>query len=102
MHFALEFTRSHTYVLGRMEGFVVFDYVKQYPEARKELAQWLSEGKIQRKETIVRGGLANAEKALTDLYNGVNTGTLGQEEDEKPFRKSGHTPYADCCKANSL
>ncbi|KAL8935512.1 MAG: hypothetical protein Q9216_005390 [Gyalolechia sp. 2 TL-2023] len=59
-----------------MEGFIVFDYAKQYAEARKELAQWLAEGKIQRKETIVKGGLAKAEQALADLYNGVNTGKL--------------------------
>ena len=57
-----------------MEGFIVFDYAKQYPQARKELAQWLSEGKIQRKETIIKGGLAKAERALIDLYDGVNTG----------------------------
>ena len=57
-----------------MEGFIVMDYAKQWPEARKELAQWLSEGKIQRKETIIKGGLAKAESALIELYNGVNTG----------------------------
>ena len=57
-----------------MEGFIVFDYAKQYSAARKELAQWLAEGKIQRKETIIKGGLANAENALVDLYKGVNTG----------------------------
>ena len=57
-----------------MEGFIVFDYVKQYPEARKELAQWLAEGKIKRKETIIKGGLAKAEQALVDLYNGLNMG----------------------------
>ena len=57
-----------------MEGFIVFDYAKQYTEARKELAQWLSEGKIQRKETIIKGGLAKAEGALINLYDGVNTG----------------------------
>ncbi|KAF9735685.1 hypothetical protein PMIN06_006784 [Paraphaeosphaeria minitans] len=60
----------------RMQGFIVFDYEKQYAEARKELAQWLSEGKLKRKETIVKGGLAKAEQALVDLYNGVNTGKL--------------------------
>lgn len=60
----------------RMEGFIVFDYQSQYPRALRDLSQWLSEGKIQRKETIVRGGLSQAEKALTDLYNGVNTGEL--------------------------
>lgn len=57
-----------------MQGFIVFDYAKQYSAARKELAQWLSEGKLKRKETIVKGGLAKAEQALVDLYNGVNTG----------------------------
>lgn len=58
----------------RMQGFIVFDYEKKYPEARRELAQWLSEGKLKRKETIVKGGLPKAEQALVDLYNGVNTG----------------------------
>jgi NADPH-dependent curcumin reductase CurA len=58
----------------RMEGFIVFDYEKQYAEARKELSQWLAEGKLKRKETIVKGGLAKAEQALVDLFQGVNTG----------------------------
>ena len=58
----------------RMEGFIVFDYAKQYSKARKDLSEWLSEGKIQRKETIIKGGLAKAENALVDLYNGINTG----------------------------
>lgn len=58
----------------RMQGFIVFDYQKQYPQARQELAQWLSEGKLKRKEHIVRGGLGKAEQALVDLFNGANTG----------------------------
>jgi NADPH-dependent curcumin reductase CurA len=57
-----------------MQGFIVFDYVKQYTEARKELAQWLSEGKIKRKETVIKGGLDKAADGLRDLYKGVNTG----------------------------
>ncbi|KAL8798159.1 MAG: hypothetical protein Q9182_006910 [Xanthomendoza sp. 2 TL-2023] len=59
-----------------MQGFIVFDYAKHYPAARADLAQWLSDGKIQRKETIVQGGLAKAGEALVDLYNGSNTGKL--------------------------
>jgi NADPH-dependent curcumin reductase CurA len=62
-----------------MEGFIVFDYASKYPEARKELAQWLSEGKLKREETIVKGGLKAAEKALLDLYKGINTGTVSIE-----------------------
>ncbi|RMZ90119.1 hypothetical protein DV736_g2632, partial [Chaetothyriales sp. CBS 134916] len=60
----------------RMQGFIVMDYEKEYPKALKQMAQWLEEGKLQRRETIVRGGLQNAEQALADLYQGVNTGKL--------------------------
>nr|POE51558.1 putative nadp-dependent oxidoreductase yfmj [Quercus suber] len=60
----------------RMEGFVVFDYEKQYPQARKELAQWLGDGKIKRQETIIRGGIEKMPEALKALYDGVNTGKL--------------------------
>jgi NADPH-dependent curcumin reductase CurA len=60
----------------RMQGFVVFDYAHRYSEARKELAQWLSEGKLKRKETIVKGGISKAEAALVGLFEGKNTGKL--------------------------
>ncbi|KAI4208778.1 MAG: hypothetical protein LQ349_009641 [Xanthoria aureola] len=56
-----------------MEGFIVYDYTSQFAHARTELAAWLSEGKIQRKETIVAGGLAKAGEALVSLYKGSNT-----------------------------
>jgi len=60
----------------RMEGFIVFDFESEYAEGLKDLAQWLAEGKIKRKETIVKGGLKEADKALVQLYKGVNTGKL--------------------------
>lgn len=59
-----------------MEGFIVFDFLSEYPQARKELTAWLREGKIQRKETIVTGGIDNAEKAFVKLFDGTNTGKL--------------------------
>jgi NADPH-dependent curcumin reductase CurA len=58
----------------RMQGFVVFDFASQYAEARQQLAQWLSEGKLKRKETIVPGGILKAEEALVGLFEGKNTG----------------------------
>jgi NADPH-dependent curcumin reductase CurA len=72
----------------RMEGFIVFDYEKEYPKARKELTQWLSEGKLQRKETIVKGGLGRAEGALAELYEGMNTGKLLVEVKPEKARAS--------------
>lgn len=52
----------------------MFDFVKEYPAARKQLAQWLAEGKLKRQETVVKGGLKVAEQALVDLFKGGNTG----------------------------
>jgi NADPH-dependent curcumin reductase CurA len=60
----------------RMEGFIVFDFMSEYGPARKEISQWLTEGKLKRKETIVKGGLGVAEQAIRDLFDGKNTGKL--------------------------
>ncbi|KAH8593817.1 hypothetical protein B0O99DRAFT_546405 [Bisporella sp. PMI_857] len=60
----------------KMEGFIVFDYASRFGEARKEIAQWLEEGKLKRKETVIKGGLKEAENALVKLYQGINTGKL--------------------------
>lgn len=59
-----------------MKGFITFDYAKQYSAALKDLATWLSEGKIQRKEHIVKGGIEAAPQALVDLFAGRNTGKM--------------------------
>lgn len=59
-----------------MKGFIVLDFAERFPAARKELAQWLQEGKIKRKEYIVKGGLEAAPQGLVDLYAGVNTGKM--------------------------
>ncbi|KAK3317882.1 hypothetical protein B0T19DRAFT_300921 [Cercophora scortea] len=60
----------------KMQGFIVFDYANEYDAARKQLAQWLSEGKLQRKETIIKGGLRVADEAINRLFKGGNTGKL--------------------------
>ncbi|PWY69522.1 NAD(P)-binding protein [Aspergillus heteromorphus CBS 117.55] len=60
----------------KMQGFIVFDYAKQYPEALKNLGLWLTQGKIQRKEHIVQGGLEATPQGLVDLYGGANTGKM--------------------------
>lgn len=59
-----------------MEGFIVLDHMDEYPAARMKLAQYLGEGKLQRRETIVTGGLKNVEQAFLDLFKGKNTGKM--------------------------
>lgn len=58
---------------ARMEGFLVFHYAQQYPEARAELAKWLAEGKIKNQLDLQRG-LENAPKTIIRLFTGANFG----------------------------
>ena len=68
--------RHHLYTVPfPLTDFYRFDYAKQYPEARAELAQWLTDGSLKRKFDIVEG-LENAPSALPMLFSGGNTGKL--------------------------
>ncbi|KEY71545.1 hypothetical protein S7711_08925 [Stachybotrys chartarum IBT 7711] len=58
----------------RMQGFIIFDFKDRFEEARAQLATWLKDGQIRSKDTIIRGGLRQAEHALSGLYSGINTG----------------------------
>lgn len=60
----------------KMEGFIVFDYKDEYPTALGQLAQWLAEGKLKRKETILKGGVRVADEGMVQLYKGGNIGKL--------------------------
>ncbi len=60
---------------ARMEGFVVKDYVPQFPEGIVALGQWLAEGKIVHREHVV-DGLENALDAFHMLFDGRNEGKL--------------------------
>lgn len=58
---------------ARVEGFLVLDYVERYREAQQQLAQWLAEGSLQYRETIV-DGLENTPQAFIGLFHGENLG----------------------------
>ncbi|MBX7168689.1 MAG: NADP-dependent oxidoreductase [Pirellulales bacterium] len=58
---------------ARMEGFVVFDYADQFPQALAEMAGWIAEGKLRYEEDIVEG-FENAPAALLRLFEGKNLG----------------------------
>lgn len=57
-----------------MKGFIYLDYHKKFPTALADLQQWLLEGKIKRKEYIIKGGLEACPQGLVDMYAGANTG----------------------------
>lgn len=60
---------------ARMEGFVVFDYIKRYGEGVQELAKWYSEGKLKFR-TQEETGIENFPSVLLKLFKGENTGKL--------------------------
>jgi NADPH-dependent curcumin reductase CurA len=58
---------------GRMEGFIVLDYMKRAPEAVMQLFSWLQSGEIVNR-VDVQEGLENAPAALRRLFSGENQG----------------------------
>ena len=60
---------------GRMEGFIILDYLDRFPAAQTEMAGWIAEGKIKSSEHVVEG-LEKAPEALNLLFSGGNTGKV--------------------------
>jgi NADPH-dependent curcumin reductase CurA len=58
---------------GRMEGFIVIDYVARFGEAIPKLLAWVTEGRIAHEEDVQRG-LENAPATLRRLFEGKNLG----------------------------
>ena len=60
---------------GRMQGFLVLDYLHRFPEAQLAMFEWLAEGKIKHAEHVVQG-LEHALDALNLLFTGANIGKV--------------------------
>jgi len=58
---------------GRMEGFLVLDYLPRAVEAGMQLWAWVQAGQIEFQVDVVRG-LENAPRALMRLFSGENKG----------------------------
>ncbi len=57
-----------------MQGFVVFDYADQYEEARKQMSQWMKEGKLKMFEYVVDGDVGDYMDVFQQMYRGKNLG----------------------------
>ena len=68
-YFNLVFRRA------RMEGFIVLDYVRQFPAAAKEMQSWIDEGKLKQQATVI-DGFKELPRALIRLFEGYNIGNL--------------------------
>jgi NADPH-dependent curcumin reductase CurA len=67
--------RTLIVIRGRMEGFLILDYLDRFPEAQMAMVGWVGEGRIKHAEHVVEG-LAQAPDALNLLFTGGNTGKV--------------------------
>jgi NADPH-dependent curcumin reductase CurA len=58
---------------ARAEGFLVFDFARRFPEGQQQMAQWIKQGRVKYRETIV-DGLEHAPEAFIGLFHGENVG----------------------------
>jgi NADPH-dependent curcumin reductase len=59
----------------KVQGFIILDYIPRFPFAGLRMAYWMWRGRIQDRHTLVKG-LDQAAQALTQLFDGGNTGKL--------------------------
>ena len=59
----------------KIEGFIVSDHMKLWPQALAEITGHVAAGRLKWRETI-RDGLENAPQALVDLLHGENFGKM--------------------------
>lgn len=60
---------------GRMEGFIILDYLDRFPAGQAEMAGWVAEGRVKHSVHLVKG-LEQAPHALNLLFTGGNTGKV--------------------------
>jgi NADPH-dependent curcumin reductase len=60
---------------ARMQGFVVVDYMGRAPEAIREMAGWIADGRLLAREEVVEG-FESFPDALLKLFAGENVGKL--------------------------
>ena len=58
-----------------MQGFLVSDYSEKFPEAKKQLFNWLKDGKLIYHETIING-FDQIPHAFIELFEGLNEGKM--------------------------
>lgn len=58
-----------------VQGFIVSDHLDRRSQFLKDMSQWIAEGKIRWRETII-AGIENAPKAFIALFKGENFGKM--------------------------
>jgi len=70
--------RPYIYLLtkqARAEGFIVSQFADRFPQGVRQMAEWLKEGKVRYRETVING-FENMPRALIGVLRGDNTGKM--------------------------
>jgi NADPH-dependent curcumin reductase CurA len=59
----------------RVQGFIYTDYIARMGEFHRDMGQWIAEGKVRERDTVVEG-LENMPQAFLGLFEGANTGKM--------------------------
>lgn len=59
---------------ARIEGFLAFDFAREFPQAREKISHWIASGQLVAQEEVVRGTVADFPDALLKLFRGENLG----------------------------
>jgi NADPH-dependent curcumin reductase CurA len=59
----------------KLQGFIVGNYSAQFDDAMKQLAKWVSDGKLKYTETIIHG-FDKLPEAFISLFSGKNQGKM--------------------------
>jgi len=59
----------------RLQGFIISDHFDRFGEFAREATQWVRDGRLQYRETVV-DGIENAPKAFLGLLRGENIGKM--------------------------
>jgi NADPH-dependent curcumin reductase CurA len=59
----------------RMQGYIITDHFERFGEFAREAAEWVRDGRLQYRETIVEG-IENAPRAFLGLFHGENIGKM--------------------------
>lgn len=64
-------------IYGRINirGFTVADFIDRRDDFRRDMTEWLRDGRIKYQETVL-DGIDNAPRALIGLFEGLNTGKM--------------------------
>jgi NADPH-dependent curcumin reductase CurA len=70
-----------------LRGFIVSDHFDRFPDFLKDMGEWLRQGRLKNRETIV-DGIENAPAAFIGLLEGENVGKMLVRVGADPTRQS--------------